>query len=371
MKHKIIIAITFIFSAYMALGQNSVLIENAANKSIRSKTTSPFGAGSLSNLVSNVSVSSFFKEGVNGKIELQGKFNNRLSGGLTIDQKISKNSKVATPIDLTGISPGTTVKINFQKMFWKPSFKMSDAEVAALNIVTHAYEARKGLATNQAGLLEISKNGTDDEKKAAAEAFSKISFKEPAFINIDFGFTKTSFSYTTDSFSLKESKDDFVTPTLTISLIKILGKGFNVTGYAAISYNYSESYTSADDVTFTMPFGTSNNYYTSTLAFSVPKKETSHNVKVEFRKNLFTKNSNNFAISPSIILGINSKKLSMFLPVYFIKAADDKGKLISGLQGGVRLGYTTSTESGKVSNFKNGFIAQLIISQPLDFLSKL
>jgi hypothetical protein len=57
--------------------------------------------------------------------------------------------------------------------------------------------------------------------------------------------------------------------------------------------------------------------------------------------------------------------------VYLIRGADEKGKLLEGLQGGVRFGYITNTRSGQWASFKDAFIAQLIISQPLNFLDRL
>lgn len=348
-------------------------VVKASNKDTRGlKLSSPFGAGTLSNFVSNISVSSFFKEGVNGKIELQGKFSERLSGGLSVDQKIGKNSTEATPLDLSGISPGTTVKFNFQKMFWNPSFdKLSNEGVSEIESITKNYAARKNIADYRTvGLKQIFDSGTVEEKRFVAERFG-AAIKKPWLINFEAGFTKTSFSYATDSVLLIENKESFLTPTVSLSIVKMLSNNFKITGYVSLSYNYSESYTAADDITFTIPFGTTNNYYTSTVAFGKPTKKTNHNVIAEYRNNILTKGNNSIALSPSVTLGINNKKLSIILPVYFIKGADEDGKLTNSLQGGIRFGYVTSTEPGKVSNFKKGFIAQLIISKPLDFLSKL
>lgn len=384
MNLKLFILIVFFLKIYAVSAQKTLtgsdaeIAKQAANKSIRSQLSSPFGASSLPNFFSNVSLSSFFKEGVNGKIELQGKLNSGLSGGLSIDQKIGKSDTKATPLDLSGISPGTTVEFNLQKMLWHPKFNLSNKQVSDLNDAVKAYADRKsdiskGIKVDwrSIGLREISLYGTKEEKELAVKAFNTVSFKSPLFINVRAGFTKTSFSYSTDSLTLKENNEIYLTPTLTLSIIKALGQGFSVTGYAALSYNYAESYNAADDITFNIPFGTTANFYTRTLAFGKPGRQVSHNIIGEYRRNLFTANNTNIAISPSATFSINNNRLSAFLPVYFTRGADDKGKLIDGLKGGIRFGYITSTESGRVSSFKNGFIAQLIISQPLDFLDRL
>jgi hypothetical protein len=346
-------------------------VDNAASNNIRSRLSSPFGAGSLPNLHSNVSLSSYFEQGVNGKLELQGKFSSRWSGGITIDQKIGKSDKVAVPLDLSGISPGTTIRLNVQKMCWRPSFQLSDAEVIKLNKATDQYEVRKGLARRTAGLREINMDGTDEEKKMALEALNSVSFRLPLIINADVGFTKTAFSYATDSFTLKENRASFMTPTATVSLVKAIGRGFNVLGYAALSYNYSESYNAGGDVNFMLPFGRTPYYYTGTLTFGAPVKSKNHNLTGEFRRNIFLRNNTNIAISPSVTYGLNTDNLGVFLPVYLIRGADKEGKMLQGLQGGVRFGYITNTRSGQGTSFKDGFIAQLIISQPLTFLDRL
>lgn len=343
------------------------------NKDTRGlKLSSPFGAGALSNFVSNISVTSFFKEGVNGKIELQGKFTDRLNAGLSVDQKIGKSTTEATPLDLTGISPGTTVKFNVQKMFWKPFGydNLSNSEIESIfETVTKKYASRKEKDFRTVGLKQIADSGTIEEKLQAQEAIEKFgaAIKTPVFINFEMGFTKTSFSYATDSVSLAEIKESFMTPTVSLSFVKALSNKLKITGYVALSYNYSESYTAADDVTFTIPFGTTSNYYTNTVAFGKPTKKTNHNIIAEYRNNIFSRGNNCLALSPSATWSISNKKLSIVVPVYFIKGADENGKLTNTLQGGIRFGYVTSTESGKVSNFKKGFIAQLIISKPLDF----
>lgn len=381
MRTRLVKLILFLLSTYPVITQAQVTLVNKADsafldtkqiKKIRDQTISPFGASSVSNFISNVSLSSFYKEGVNGKIELQGKLNSRSSIGLSLDQKINKSDNSATPLSLTGISPGTTVQFNLQKFLWKPRFNLSRDEKANLN------ELEKKFADSNAindwrtiGLRDIYIKGTDEEKKVALDVY-KRTFKQPFLVNIKAGFTKTSFSYSTDSVTLKTLNNAFITPTVTVSVVKALGAAFKTSGYFALSYNFSESYTAADDVNFIVPFGTTKNLYSNTLAFGKPTKTTTNSIILELRQNIFSgeANSVNVAISPTATLGIDSKKLSVFLPVYLIRGSDENGKLLDKLQSGVRFGYITSTKVGQFSSFKNGFTAQLIITQPLDFLSK-
>ena len=103
MNSKILILFLLVlnFTAYKSFAQSDENVIDSSNadkihvKGIKAQTFSPFGAGNgLSNFISNISVSSFFKEGVNGKIELQGKFDNRWSGGISIDQRTIRRQRL-------------------------------------------------------------------------------------------------------------------------------------------------------------------------------------------------------------------------------------------------------------------------------------
>jgi hypothetical protein len=385
MKIHHFIGILFFLNANFAISQvkmNNLDFEDSAksryteNTLLGAKTFSPFGSGKLSNFLSNISLSSFFKEGVNGKIEFHGKFDSssRWSEGLSIDQKIGKDSKESTPLDLTGVSPGTTVEFNLLKMFWNPQYNLSDAEATKIDELKSNYAKRTGQDWRTVTYGDLKLKGTEEEKKIASNVWKNLKFKQPLFLNLKAGFTKTSFSYATDSTQLKEIKNAFITPTFTGSLIKVLGHAYRVSGYIALSYNYSQNYKAGDEKDFLIPFGSTGNFYTSTLAFGKPTKKTSNNLTLEWRENLSGKTNRNgnvnLAVSPSVTMGIDSKKLSIIVPLYFIKGVDEKGKTLDGLQGGMRFGYITSTEHGMISSFKDGFTAQLIVSAPLDFLKQ-
>jgi hypothetical protein len=382
MTRKILLIVLFIANAFFVSAQNRLsaaddsIRHEATSNAIKSKLSSPLGAAALSNFVSAIHVSSFFKQGVNGKIELHRQFKAGWTGGLSLDQKIGATDSEALPLSITGISPGTTVQLNIQKMIWHPGFDiLSDEQIEKLNAVEAAYAKRNNIAdARTVGLRDIRNSGTEEEKKMALEAFN-TGFKEPFFVNAKVGFTKTSFTYSKDSVNLSPLTEAYVTPTFTLSLIKVLGSGFNVSGYFALSYNYSVNYIASTATTFTIPFGNTRNYYSSTISLGKPAKQMDNTITAEFRKNIFFKNGNksasNIAISPSMNYCIDSKLAAIFLPVYFIRGADANGKLLDGLQGGMRFGYVTNTLSGKFTSFNKGFIAQLIVSAPLDFLGVL
>lgn len=342
----------------------TIIVSDVAEKSF-----SPFGGGSLSNFISNVSIASYFEQGVKGRIEIQRKTSSKWNGGLSVEQTIGKSDKQSVPLSLAGISSGTTVEINVIKLFWKPSFKLDDEEIGKLDKITQGFSDRNNdkLDSRTIGLLDLFKYGTEAEKRAALGAFDAKKFKTPIFIEFKPGFTKTSFSYSTDSVKLSAVKEQFITPSVTVSLVKPIGKSFSVTGYLAVSYTYSESYTASDEMSFNVPFGNTGNFYSNTVAFGKPTKSTTNNISVEYRQNISGRNSDGvaLALSPLATFGIDNKNMGVFLPIYLIRGINKDGDLLEGLQAGVRFGYTTSIESDQVSSFKEGFIAQLIISQPL------
>lgn len=326
-----------------------------------------FGGGSLSNFVSNVSLSSTFNQGQNGKLELR--YNKKwVTAGVSVDQKISKQSQATTPFDLNGISPGTTVEFNLQKMFWDPVVR-----TWAFNLFQEAkrtYAARNKIAdTRGITVMDISKNGSAMEKRVV-----KNILKLPVFFNARYSFTKSEFTYVKDSATLRELNEVFITPAFTFSLGFPLGASFSFNSFVAFSYNYSINYSASDELTILSPFGSSGNYVSQTVTFGAPLKRTDNRLSAEWRVNVGIKETGektlSIGLAPSATLGLTSDRLAVTLPIYFINGVTKEGKP-SGLQSGVKFGYFTSLKPGLGNSFKEGFGAQLIITIPFEVLGKL
>jgi hypothetical protein len=124
-----------------------------------------------------------------------------------------------------------------------------------------------------------------------------------------------------------------------------------------------------------IPIGNISNYYSTSVSVGKPAKQIDNTITAEFRKNIFLKTGNkdasNIAISPSVNYCVDSKLAAFFLPLYFIRGKDANGKLLDGLQGGMRLGYVINTLAGNFVSFNKGFNAQLVVSAPFDFLGVL
>ena len=335
-------------------------VTNNAKKEFDGKTFTPFGSSGLSNVLSNISLSSALKEGENGKIELKYTSKNWLTLGLSADQKIGKNDKEATPFDiLDGISPGTTIKFNLQKMFWNPllteeNFKSFDD---AANLYAKRTDTdRRGVTYND--ILH-------GDQASEISKLQQIKLKKPMFFNLEASLIKNEFKFATDSFSLATNEVTHLTP----SLSAFFGIPFS-SAFISIGYTYTETYEAADELTFTSGFGTSDNSYSRTLSFGAPTKKTNSKINFEWRKSFSGKKTISFGTGSTITYGFSSKKLALAIPLYFINSKDDNGKPM-GLQGGIRFGYSTSTKKGEGSGFRDGFAAQLIVTAPFNIFENL
>ena len=329
---------------------------------LTSGTSVSTATSGLSSFISNFSVSSTFNAGQNARAELKYTTDNWWTLGFSVDQKLSSSVKDQTsPIDfLNGPAAGTKLGVNFQKMFWNP--KMSDASFDDFNRAADLYAARKGVERRTVTRNDILSYGTEQEKALLKPV------KVPVFFNLHAFVEKTSFSYATDSVKLAEIEESHFAPSVLVSLMV---PNVNKQAFWIASYSYTETYKAASDVDFMSPFGTTNNYFSQTLAFGAPKKSYNHKAVIEYRKG-FKKGDKVVAIlDPSVSWGSSNHKVNFVLPVYVIPGVDDKGKA-TGLQGGITFGYSGySTEKGEWTSFADGFGAQLFIATPFDIFSNL
>jgi hypothetical protein len=353
MKKIVIPLMTLCLIADFSFAQHGTI--DTAKTKILLYNFAPFGNKALSNSISNIALSSTFNNGENGKIDFK-YVKNFLTAGLSLDQKIGKGDNQATFYKFSdGVSPGTTVSFNLQKVFWDP--KLSDKSFSEFNKIRNAYAIRVGKDPRHVTYDEVVQQGNSDEK----EQMAAIKLKQPVFFNFKAGFTKTSFSFVTDSVSLANTDKNFITPDISLS-IGLPAR--NLKSYLSLVYVFSASYEGADDQTFYRPFGNSGNYYGQTLSFGEPQKKTDHKLTLEWRKNFQrTGEAPDFAIDPSFTYGFNSNKAALALPIYFIKGATSKDKP-KGLQGGISLGYLSKLDH--LSSFKDGFGAQLVLTTPFD-----
>ncbi len=329
---------------------------------------SPFGQNASSNQISSASVVSTFNKGENAKIDLKYKVK-RLIIGLGAEQQLGKGASSATLFDMNGVNSGTTIKFNLQQMFWKP-IVISDEDFGKFQKAKRSFAARKGIEDERTIMLSEIEADANAEERAYLKGIRQ---RSPLYFNVECAVSKLTFSYTEDSVSLVPTSKSVFAPSFTLSLIKpFINSHFE--SYLAIRYNYSEGYEENEPTTFLSPFGKSGNAYSSTLIFGEPSKYTDNKVNMEFRLNLHDKKNGQgpwFGIAPSITYGIESNKMAAYIPVYFVRGEAGEDGKPGGLQGGIRFGYTSSTKANKWSSFKDGFIAQVIVTLPFEVLNKL
>jgi hypothetical protein len=278
---------------------------------------------------------------------------NVLTMGLSLDQKLSKGDEGATLYDFDkGISPGTTLGANLQYIIWNNK-KDSSYSNAFLKVKSELKASHPEIKTTGMILDTVLKYANEKERKILLESRDH----NPIFLNLKVAFTKTKFSYTSDSLNLTKQEENKVTPEVSLAL----AFPTSVKSYFAIVYTYSESFEAGSTTNFIRQFGTTKNSFTQSLAFGAPSHSVDHKLTGEFRQNF--EKIPNLAIAPSITYGLESEKLAFTLPVYFIKGITSADKP-NGIQGGVNFGYVTQTKD-KWSKFKDGFGAQLIVTAPL------
>lgn len=323
--------------------------------SFEKSSFTPFGNGGFGNVISNLGLSSTLNSGVDGKIEVKSKFKNRWVAGLTVEQAIGKNDKKATFYDFTkGMTSGTKAGLNIQYTLWNPK-PLSKEFNERLNELKKEYAVKHDKPNWK--LVQIQDIEQDSELK---DKIPKYKMVNPFFFKLEGAFQKRKFSYAVDSASLKKIDENLLTPEFNFTV----GYALSPTSYIAVSYNYAESYESADEMEFLQKFGTTDNLYSQTIAFGKPDFEKDHKATIEYRKSF----GEGFAIAPSATYGIASDKIAFSIPLYFIKGIEKETP--TGLQGGVNLGYLSSTR-GNWSSFKDGFGAQLIVSAPFSVFGDL
>lgn len=276
-------------------------------------------------------------------------------------QALTEGSTEVTPFNLQGISNGTAIKLGFTHFFWRP--QMSTAQRRNFEDVRKKHFADTGKADDP--LITYDSLYTllnDFEKNKLAE--SKV-FSHPLLFNLLYQVEKNSFEFVTDSAALLANQQSQYAHTFTAGLTYF----FRTAGKTQQLFNFSASlssnYNPGEKISLIVPFGTTRNYFSEEIILGSPKRETDEILALEYRLGINNSNQENtFALGAAINYSIQKKLLAFQLPVYFLRG--NKEDKITGLQGGIRLGYLTSTATQKFNSFKNGFSAELVITEPFD-----
>lgn len=326
---------------------------------VKSTLYSSNGRSTILNPVSNFSISSQFEKGTSGKVDLKLPFdkNEWTQLNLSAEQKITSGSTEATPFNLEGISPNSTISIGLQSMLWRPkptsrAFKEYYQEIG-LDFLKRNHRPETDINNLMKGEFD-------------AEALNKLgrqTIRQPLFFNIKASFSKSNFKYSTDSITFKGISENKLNTSLSASIIKFLCTN-SLQQILSLNFKYEDYYTSGDSKDFLMQFGTTANYVSNNVVFGPPKHSFDKLISLEYKmgkineSNIFL-----FGLAPSATYSIQEKNLAFQMPFYFLPTKDEKGNLKS-LNGGISFGYLTSTKNGKWTAFKDGFAFELFIGLP-------
>ncbi len=276
-------------------------------------------------------------------------------------QALTEGSSEVTPFNLEGISNGTAVKLGFTHFFWKP--QMSTVQRRNFEDVRKKHFEDSGKADDPLITYDsLYTLLTDIEKNRLAK--SKV-FSHPLLFNVLYRLEKNSFEFVTDSAALVADQQSQYAHTFTAGLtyfFRTAGKTQQLLNFSA---SVSSNYNPGKKISLIVPFGTTRNYFSEDIILGAPKRQTDEILAAEYRIGINNDNQEStFALGAAIDYSIQKKLLAFQLPIYFLRG--NKEDKITGLQGGIRLGYLTSTKSGEFNSFKNGFSAELVITEPFD-----
>lgn len=276
-------------------------------------------------------------------------------------QALTEGNTEVTPFNLEGVSNGTAIKLGFTHFFWRPQMNMvqrRNFEDVRKKHFEDSGQPDDPLITYDSLYTLLN----DYEKNKIAE--SKV-FSHPLLFNVLYKLEKNSFDFVTDSAALIANQQSQYAHAFTAGLtyfLKTAGKTQQLLNFSA---SMSSNYNPGSKISLIVPFGTTRNYFSEEINLGSPKRQTDEILSLEYRLGLNNDNQENtFALGAAINYSIQKKLMAFQLPIYFLRG--NKEDKITGLQGGIRLGYLTSAATGKFNSFKNGFSAELVITEPFD-----
>jgi hypothetical protein len=362
MKRILKVLMLFLIPNYCLAQSGQVVIDSALKKGreeVKKTLYSSNGKSNIFNPISNFSVNSQFDKGTSGKIDLSLPFDKTkwTQLNLSAEQKITSGTTEASPFNLEGISPNSTISIGFQSMLWHPN-------TTSMKFKEYYEKVGKEYLKNHSGytMSTLMYSDLDEETKSK---LGKHTIQQPLFFNIKFSVSKSNFKYATDSINLKVISENSINTSLSTSIMKVLSTN-RLQQIISLNFRYDNYYKGTDAKDFLMKFGTTTNYVSKNVAFGAPQTKSDKLFSLEYKMGKFN-DSNNFVfgLDPSATYSINAKQLALQLPIYFIPSKDEKKNFI-GLNGGISLGYLTSTENDNWSSFKNGFAFEIFVGLPFN-----
>jgi hypothetical protein len=351
-KHAQLIILVFIPA--LCMGQDNDSIQKKLASTVTAIGFSPFASDIQTNFTSSASFSVDGNGIKSAQISLKRQSrDNTWSTGIILEQVVDKKAEEAKLIDLSGLTSGTRLSINFQKTFWS-----HDLEPNTWNAFD---QAKRRMASRKPDLDTINMSFDDVLKDSIEGPVFDVKFKQSYIVNLSMGLRATVNNYTTDSFFVTETTQRHYTPEVTATLILPFAKKLVFNSLLSFSYLYIETYSDQTARTFLTSFGSTGSYESRNIVFGTPKHTYEHLVKAEYR--ILSQNTSlPLGLAPFLEYGIKNKNLSLVFPVYFLRGTTDDNKP-DKLQGGIRFGYTTNVEK-RWKSIPEGLTAELVVSQP-------
>ena len=271
------------------------------------------------------------------------------SGSILIKQPFTTKPQKVSLLSLDGLSAGTSVTISYQFTYWKPWADF------------HKFESVKG------SFCKRTKNTSDprsityqDLDAIAQDSLEKdIHWGTPIIFGVSYSIGKAGFDYIVDSSSINPQNVTKVNQNVRITL----GAMFNKAHILALIFTWQNQFDAGDPISYSFPAGSNGARYNKDVIIGEPKLKVDQRLSLEYRHTFFSRNSiPSLGLNPSVTYAFNKNKLAVTFPVYFLNYGE--GEKIKGLQGGVAVGYISSTK--KFVNLKDGFSVSLFLSAPFD-----
>jgi hypothetical protein len=193
-----------------------------------------------------------------------------------------------------------------------------------------------------------------------------IKINSPWILNLKYSISKATFDYITDSLSLSPLSDSKLNRGLTASVTKQTKTG----GTWSFVFQYQYVFKSSDDTyQYNFPIGNKGLSTLKEVSIGTPTAKPDPKLTIDYRELILDGDETPvLGINPSLSYLCNSSKINLQVILYFINnKSSDK---ITGLQGGVKIGYLNTTNDFLGSNFLNfrsdKMYLQLFLSTPFD-----
>jgi hypothetical protein len=295
-------------------------------------------SGSVSNLPS-ISLTSLFSD-----TQADARFS--ISSGesmfnIGLSQSFSQKPQSATFLDLDGITTGTTFSIAWQRTIGRRPIpaKLPISNLQKFIEVKQKVRERKKIdPAVEVTFLDMDE--PDRKELIEAGAIDLDAFATPWIFTARFSASRVAFEYITDSLALRPSEATRVGKNFNLALSKFK----SLDTYFSFSYSMVINYSSGSDVLdYSFPVGNMGHSYSSEVTFGTPSSTIDSRIKGEIRQLIRRNRVPVLGVNPSVTWIVKSEKLNLDIPIYFLTKREDGD--FNGLQGGIKLGYTSRFNS--------------------------